>query len=386
MKLLPITIVFWHLCFAVEDLAQATKISIQDADLLMNAFGLTDEQENRILKEGNSSTIKELLQESSEGFTDRYNKFKLIPCRHYFNLYRKVNNQYKYTGKIMYPKKYFRPESVMIAQDGKSFASVFSKYDTKAEIYVHKLFVWRQQDNNPKSYERFMLGAANSAALSQNGQIAVGFDLNDNKIYYWAFQEGYYKLVDDAYTHDLSTNTVMGINGDGSRFFILDTILPAGHRYLPMFLYTLDDNNIKIHKRFELPAKIAYADLNDTGNEMAIAYSLQERFFANYQLSPAVSKSHLVVLDLSNLDKPTELLAFLNINRTFDRVRLKYDGKSILLGDGNFYSIYDIGPVLQRKVEIEKPQIDCQKILADFSYLEDLDQNGEDDEDKSPKI
>ena len=73
-------------------------------------------------------------------------------------------------------------------------------------------------------------------------------------------------------------------------FFILDTILPEGHRYLPIFMYVLENNNIKLIKRFELPAKIAYADLNDSGDEMAIAYTLQERF--DTRRNPGDTRTH----------------------------------------------------------------------------------------------
>ena len=75
----------------------------------------------------------------------------------------------------------------------------------------------------------------------------------------------------------------------------------------------------------------------------------------------------------SNVLRVNKLLALLNINRSFDRVRLKYDGKSILLGDGNFYSIYELGPVIHKKTEPEKPQLNCQKLLADYKYLTDLE-------------
>lgn len=374
MNLLSFIMLFCHLfLMGTEDLSQTTKISIQDADLLNNAFALTDVEENRIIKEVvDHRSTESLLKESSEGFTDRFNKFKLIPCRHYFNLYKKINNKYKFLGKIMYPKKYFRAKSVTIAEDGKAFSAVLSKYDTKEESYEHKLFVWRQQ-NDQRAYKRFMFDGVNAGTLSQDGKTVVGFLFGKKNITYWSFKDDEYKFIDDANIHDLSENSLMGINGDGTLFFILDTILPEGHRYLPIFMYVLENNNIKLIKRFELPAKIAYADLNNSGDEMAIAYTLQERFFADYHLSPKVSSSHLIVLDIKDLTKAPELLALLNINRSFDRVRLKYDGKSILLGDGNFYSIYELGPVIHKKTVPEKPQLNCQKLLADFSYLTDLE-------------
>ncbi len=321
--------------------------------------------------------------DSGAGFIDSNDNFKLIPCRNYFSLFKKINGKYVYSGKILYPNKFNSPTSIYLSSNGDSFISVFSRFDKKAEEYEYKLFAWLKDKGN--SYKRFYLGYVNAAAISDDGSTIFGFNTDLKRGYYWKLKNDRYKLVNDSLISNRSNNPLIAINKDGSRFFILDTKLiskktnmPIEDQYLEFDIFEAGDGGSFLNELygFLLPATKAVADIDSTGKLITICFQIKKPKAAKVKdgfctgVACEVENSDLpkfLVIYLNENKKSTDLLFYANINEIPNRLKIKSGINAILFGFDNYFDLYEFKlPEIKKIIpEVEK-SIDCQSLLANL--------------------
>jgi hypothetical protein len=383
MKLLYL-ILFSHLfVFAGDATIEAPKaLSLKELDELDIIFQLENIDDNilHFEQELDLNFLKKI--ESSSGYIDEQNKFKVVPCRNFFNLYRKKNNEFVYIGKILYPQKFYRPSSIFVSDGGKSIISVMSKFDKINEVYDYQLFAWLE--DGPNKYKRFNLGYIDTAAMSSDGSTIIGYYSGSNKSYYWHLLDGRYKLTNDTNIHRYrSSRPIISINQDGTRYLMLnhelttDSIInTVDNYYLELDLYesTTGGSHIDQTGRFNLPAKRAYADLNAKGDIMALYYEPTESRFQpgqNYycigenceKIDP--SEPRLLIINLKDFYKSPDLLFYGIMNKSPDRLKIESDSNLLLLGYENYYDLYQFKmPELQKIVPEVEEKISCESLLA----------------------
>ena len=322
--------------------------------------------------------------DSSHGYIDDQNKFKVVPCRNFFNLYRKKNNKFEHIGKILYPQKFYRPSSIFVSDGGKSIISVMSKFDKINEVYDYQLFAWLQE--GPNKYKRFNLGYIDNAAMSSDGSTIIGYYSGSNKSYYWRLLEGRYTLTNDTIVHRYrSSRPLISINQDGTRYLMLnhelttDSIINTVDNYyieLDLFETTDGGSSIAQTAKFNIPAEMALADLNAKGDIMAIFYQpTVSRFQPDRPKYYCIggencektdpSKGKLLIINLKDFIKSPDLLFYGVMNKAPDRLKIESNANLLLLGFENYYDLYEFKmPALQKIVPEVKEKINCSDLLA----------------------
>lgn len=188
-------------------LEYATVLTPDDIEILNNAAGLEDGQEQNVLEKLDYlNFVKEAAGDIQSGYTDKYQTFKLEPKKGCFGIYIKENGAFRCLGNLKYPKGCCAmPESITIAQDGLAFAAIF-KIKNKNFLYV-----WRQTDNF-KQYRRYVLGYLDSVAISNDGKVILAYSKKHEKLYYWIFNGKKYKKITTMLTGTLGNKVLLGLN------------------------------------------------------------------------------------------------------------------------------------------------------------------------------
>ena len=297
---------------------------------------------SKLTKEINNSKIE-------SGYTDKINNFKLLPDNNYFIVYKKNNNKFIKLGKINFPN-YEKSKSIIfkdssIALEGKAFVSIF-RYDNNKD----KLYVWRKTDKE-NEYRRFFLGNLNYAAISADGNSVIAFNQKSHKLYIWNFDNKlnkYIKKIKKFIGFNVN-KTSLGLNNDGSLAFLASNEKSEAEYTLPIFIFKINDNKILTVKRFEIPANKALGDISYSGNQFIFSYELINSYNNKYEKE----LEHLILVEMKDLNKPPIIKAFFEINKNFKRLRLKFDGKYVIIGDNPNYETYLLEPLIEA-TEIKK--------------------------------
>jgi hypothetical protein len=381
MKLLYLLIFYLYSAIAEDRLIKKPDaLSLQELNLLDEIFEFenVDETMEHFDDELDVNFLKS--QASSSGYVDENDTFKLVPCLSYFSLFKKINGQYSYFGKILYPAKHNRPSSIYISQNGDSFISVFTKYDKKAEEYEYKLYVWLKDRKN--MYRRFYLGYINAANISSDGSSIVGFNSDLKRGYLWRLKNNKFELVNDSIISNRSNRPLIGINKDGSRFFILDKELaperpglPIDDHYLELDIFDVENEGTTLNNifNFYIPATRAIADLNSSGNQIVLSFmpkkskiSIVENAFCtgvNCSIENILLPKFLII----NLNKSqkTDLLYYANLAKIPDRLKVNSQINSLLLGFDDHLDFYEFKvPELQKIMPESTVKINCSDLLS----------------------
>ena len=297
---------------------------------------------SKITKEINNSKIE-------SGYTDKINNFKLLPDNNYFIVSKKNNDKFIKLGKINFPN-YEKSKSIIfkdssIALEGKAFVSIF-RYDNNKD----KLYVWRKTDKE-NEYRRFFLGNLNYAAISADGNSVIAFNQKSHKLYIWNFDNKlnkYIKKIKKFIGFNVN-KTSLGLNNDGSLAFLASNEKSEAEYTLPIFIFKINDNKILTVKRFEIPANKALGDISYSGNQFIFSYELINSYNNKYEKE----LEHLILVEMKDLNKPPIIKAFFEINKNFKRLRLKFDGKYVIIGDNPNYETYLLEPLIEA-TEIKK--------------------------------
>lgn len=389
MKLLILVILLQGLVIAHEASNKAAQNVIEAPNNL--TFGELESLDNIFQFENVDENIEHFAQEldvnflkrleTGSGFTDDQDTFKLIPCATYFSLFKKLNGRYKYLGKILYPNKFNTPSSIYIAKHGEAFVGVFSRFEKKIEEYEYMLFVWLKQREN--CYKRFNLGYINAAAISNDGSTIVGFNTELNKSYYWKLKNGEFELSNYVSISNRSNKPMIGINEDGSRYFILDQELIAQKRnkpvddyFLELDLFETKDDGFSSSQvgRYLLPASRAVGDLNAKGDMMVLYFKPTYKKFRRGENqncygdkceNARTNPGKLLIINFKDFVKNPDLLYYAHISQAPDRLKIKSDINALLLGFVDYYDLYQFKlPKLQKIVPEVKEKINCTELLA----------------------
>jgi hypothetical protein len=382
MKLLYLIVFCYGLVYCEDEIIKSPKAlsfnQLENLDDIFN-FENVDENMEHFDQELNLNFLKKI--ESSSGYIDAKDTFKLIPCKNYFSLFKRINGKYSHQGKILYPNKFSKPSSIFVADNGDSFIAVFSRFDKKIEEYEYKLFVWHREKNN--MYSRSYLGYVDSAAMSEDGSSIVGFNIGLKKSYYWKLKNNEFKLTNDSNIVNRSNNPLIGINRDGSRFFILDKSLlreksgdPTDDYFLELDIFETPDDGSSLRQAygFLLPAKSAIADLNSQGDIMVLCFISKRLNTMTYTeeyctgadcFTETKNIPELLIINLKDLKGNPDLLYYAKVNKMPSRLQIQSENNSLLLGFEDHYDLYNFNlPNRQKIVSEVKAKISCEKLLS----------------------
>jgi len=283
------------------------------------------------------------------GYTDKINSFKLLPDNNYFIVSKKNNDKFIKLGKISFPN-YEKSKSITfkdsaIALEGKAFVSIF-RYDNNKD----KLYVWRKTDKE-NQYRRFFLGNLNYASISADGNSVIAFNQKSHKLYIWNFDNKlnkYIKKIKKFIGFNVN-KTSLGINKDGSLAFLVSNEKSEAEYSLPIFIFKIDNDKILTVKRFEIPANKALGDINYSGNQFVFSYQLIDNYNKKYKKD----LRYLILFEIKSLNEPPIIKAFFEIDKNFKQLRLKFDGKYVMIGDKLNYETYLLEPLIEG-TEIKK--------------------------------
>ena len=304
-------------------------------DLLDNKIDINPNY-SKFTKEINNFKIE-------SGYTDKMNSFKLLPDNNYFIVSKKNNDKFIKLGKISFPN-YEKSKSIKfkdsaIALEGKVFISIF-RYDNNKD----KLYVWRKTDKE-NEYRRFFLGNLNYASISADGNSVIAFNQKSHKLYIWNFDNKLNKYIKKIKKIiGFNVNKVsLGLNNNGSIAFLVSNEKSESEYSLPIFIFKINDDKILTLKRFEIPANKALGDISYSGNQFVFSYQLINSYNNKYEKE----SRHLILFEIKDLNKPPIIKAFFEIDKNFEQLRLKFDGKYVIIGDKLNYETYLLEPLIE---------------------------------------
>lgn len=293
----------------------------------------------------------DFIQEKSSvkrGYIDNLETFKVLLQKNCFKLF-KINPE-RYLGKIRYPHCSI-PYGITVNQDGKTFSASFNVGNKK------NFYIWRQK--NVKAYQRLFLGNFTAGVVSGDGEVAYTYCNNKETLYHWQWNGKEYVIRSQVLVGELGDNTTLSVSNDGQRGILIVKQKYEDNWTSPILIFNIKNGQVEVPKRFELPAIKASADISADGTQLALGYTLRPGF-----ASDNTPKFHLVLLEISNLEKLPDLLAFLEIDQNIDRVEIEYNGKEILLGNGDEYSLFK----LKKFESVEKLLENVNKYMG-YSFL-----------------